>query len=77
MMHYKNMSATHAGTKKWNKIIRAGHRQHGKEHDVSTNTTTASSNENNDIYLMQVLCCVYDFVCTEFVYKKKDNAFCY
>lgn len=42
MTQYENMSAVHAGTKKWNKIIR-GH-QNEKRHDSTK--TTASSNEN-------------------------------
>lgn len=48
MNQYENMSAVHAGTKKWNKIIR-GH-QHEKEHPPTK--TTASSNDN----LMKVFC---------------------
>lgn len=65
------MSAVHAGTKKWNKIIRAAHHQHDKE-QATTNTTTASSNVN-DNNLMQVHFVVWcerkfmmDFLTVEF-----------
>lgn len=56
MIQYENMSAVHAGTKKWNKIIRAAaHHQHAdKELHSSINTTTASSNDKNYNNLMQV-----------------------
>lgn len=55
MTQYENMSAVHAGTKKWNKIIRAAHHQHDVKEHASTNTTTASSNDkDNNNNVMQV-----------------------
>lgn len=49
MYQYENMSAVHAGTKKWNKIIRG---KHHEQHPAPPKTTTTSSNAN----LMEVFC---------------------
>lgn len=62
MIQYENMSAIHAGTKKWNKIIR-GH-QHDKQH---ASTKTTASNDN----LMKVFC----VRCEDF-YRYSSLSFC-
>lgn len=63
------MSATHAGTKKWNKIIRE---HQYKQHNVPTKTT-ASSNPD----LMKVFCvwCVYIIYIFHDKYARKPE-FC-
>lgn len=41
VIKYENMSATHAGTKKWSKIIRE---HHHKQHDPTKTTTSSNGN---------------------------------